>query len=308
MADGENTRTCELCGGSDVTLIYPGNIDGKVTDRFSQYAWYDDIYRCHGCGFVFQDKKYAGQEIGELVKAETYLDEDIGVLNLAEKHYQFDQLIGIMRRFTEIGGATLLDSGANTGVFLNRVRPQVGAVSGLEPSGEAAANARSEFGLDVQTALIGEADLAPDSVDIITMWDVIEHLYAPRDDLSKLLRTLKPGGKIFISTHDIESRLARISGARYPLLMYQHFFHFSPKTLGDLMRQVGFEIDGVEYFYKSWSVAYLVNLPEKTAPGSLFAKLVRGIAAPFLTWRWLRNARVTVPLREFFVIVGRKPE
>ncbi len=300
-------RVCELCGSNDTRLIYPGNIDGKVTDRFSQYAWYDDIYKCGACGFVFQDKKYAGADIGALIKAEKYLDEDIGVLNLEEKHHQFDQLIAIMQRFCDISDKNLMDAGANTGVFLHRVRPAVASVSGIEPSGEAAANARDEFGLDVQTALISEADVAPQSQDIVTMWDVIEHLYTPRDDLAALLQALRPGGMIFISTHDIESRFAKWCGRNYLMLMYQHFFHFSPRTLGRMMEDVGYDIVDVVYFRKSWSLAYIANLPEKKWPGSLFSRTVRALLSPLTNWEPTAKARITMPLREFFVIIGKKP-
>lgn len=307
MMDSPPLRKCACCGSSNVVLRFRGNIDGKVSDRFSQYAWYDDIYDCVDCGLVFQDQKLAGAEIGDLIRAEKYLDEEIGVLNVEEKHLQFDQMIDIMRRYGPLDGKALLDAGANTGVFLDRVRPLCGAVAGVEPSHEAAENARTQYGLDVQAALIGEATLVPDSVDVITMWDVIEHLYEPAADLRTLFGALRPGGRIFISTHDIESRFARWCGRNYLMLMYQHFFHFSPRTLGRMMRDAGYEIEDVVYFRKSWSLAYIANLPEKKWPGSGFARFVRGLADKVLISERARRARVVMPLREFFVIVARKP-
>lgn len=307
MTNVSSSRTCACCGSGNAVLQFRGNIDGKVTDRFSQYAWYDDIYRCADCGLVFQDQKLAGQEIGDLIRAEKYLDEQIGLLNIAEKHLQFDQLIGIMRQYTSLEGKSVLDAGANTGVFLDRIRSSCGAVSGVEPSNEAAENARAHYGLNVQSALISEAVLAPNSVDVITMWDVIEHLYDPVQDLRALHAALRPEGYIFISTHDIESRFARWCGRHYLMLMYQHFFHFSPKTLGRMMRDAGYEIEGVAYFRKSWSLAYIANLPEKKWPGSVFSRTVQWIADRVLVSEKARRARIVMPLREFFVIVGRKP-
>ena len=111
--------------------------------------------------------------------------------------------------------------------------------------------------------MITDVDLPDEKFDIITMFDVIEHLTDPMNDLKILNRKLKSGGKIFITTHDIETLLAKISGRHNLMFMYQHFFHFSPQTLSKMLEANEYKIVGFKRFSKSWSFEYLFHLVEK---------------------------------------------
>ncbi len=298
---------CPCYGKTVFDFAFAGNIGRKVEARFSQYAFYDDLYRCRSCGLLAQ-KQIDRATIVELLKAERYLDETIGKLNLAEKHCQFDILIDLIGRHASLAEARLLDVGANTGVFLKSVGAYTSRARGLEPSREAAQSGRETLGVDIENAVIGEANLPPASFDIITMFDVVEHLCAPESDLAVLRDALAPGGRLFITTHDIDTTYARLLGRHYPMLMYQHFFHFSPKTLGMLLERIGMRVVATHYFPKSWSVAYLAELPEKKWPGSLTSKLLSAMLAPLTASERLKRLRITWPLREFFLCVAERVE
>jgi 2-polyprenyl-3-methyl-5-hydroxy-6-metoxy-1,4-benzoquinol methylase len=299
---------CNLCGGTDFVALWPGNIAGRSTERFSQYAWYNDIHRCRHCGLVAQAPLHETRKIYELIAGEKYLDEAIGEMNLREKTVQFDQLIGFIRRHTDLAGKRLLDAGANTGVFIHTVTKLGVRADGIEPSSEACDVARRQFGLaTIQNAVIGKADLPRDAYDIVTLWDVIEHLVDPLGDLRALRDAVKPGGRIFISTHDIETGFAKLCGARNPMLMYQHFYHFSPATLSGMVRKAGFEPVAVHKFRKSWTVRYFLHLFEKSWPGSLAARAARGVLRRLEPDSALLGRRVSFPFREFFVLVAERP-
>lgn len=304
---GPPDGACNLCGATEYELWAPGNLGGRRPQRFSQYAWYDDVYRCRRCGLLAQRRRHDRREIIDLLKSELYLDEAIGPLNIAEKHEQFSTLISIMRGFGNLSGATVLDVGANTGVFLDCLRPLVGRVAGLEPSAEAAAEARSRSGLDVRDGVIADTKYPGGAFDIITMWDVVEHLYDPMGDLSRVRDWLRPGGRIFISTHDIGSLLARLSGSRYPMLMYQHFYHFTPATLGGMLSRAGYRVMGTRRFFKSWSCAYLFHLIEKKWPESRTARRIEAVLEPLVRVDAIGRRRIVMPLRDFFVMVAERP-
>lgn len=307
LQSGPPEGTCNLCGGRDHVLLIPGNLGDRRPARFSQYAWFDDIYRCRGCGLVAQHRRHDIDEIINLLRSELYLDEAIGPLNIVEKDVQFATLIEVMREFGDLAGASVFDVGANTGVFLNCLRPLVGQVAGLEPSAEAASEARSRFGLDVRQGVIADIPLPSAAFDIITMWDVVEHLYDPKGDVARLCHSLRPGGRLFVSTHDIGSLLARISGRRYPMLMYQHFYHFTPATLGRLLTDAGLRVLGTRYFFKSWSCAYLFHLIEKKWPESPVAKRIEAALAPLVRIDGIGRRRLVMPMRDFFVMAAERP-
>jgi 2-polyprenyl-3-methyl-5-hydroxy-6-metoxy-1,4-benzoquinol methylase len=306
MTEQEFPASCEVCGGSNFAFLYKGNIDRNIEQRFSQYAYYDDIYRCRDCGVLVQRQRHNDDTIVGLLKSEKYLDERIGELNLEEKHHQFRQLLGIIRNYSELKDARVLDVGANTGVFLDMVREFTPHVRGIEPSTEAAAAARERFGLDVQNGVIAELSADDASFDVITMFDVIEHLTHPSRDLAILHSKLRPGGRIYISTHDSGTLYARLWGSHYPMLMYQHFFHFSPKTLSRLMERQGFRVVACRHFAKSWSLVYFSELFEKKWPGTLFSKLARLALTPILALPGAKSRRLVWPIREFFILVAER--
>jgi ubiquinone/menaquinone biosynthesis C-methylase UbiE len=112
---------------------------------------------------------------------------------------------------------------------------------GVEPSTWAAEQARSR-GLNVITGTLAEAGLQENYFDVVTMWDVIEHLTDPAGEVRHIHRVLKPGGVFAIHTIDIESWFARLMGKRWPWLMEMHLYYFSPRTLGKLLERHGFTI------------------------------------------------------------------
>lgn|GEM_PF-1355318 len=298
---------CNLCDGDRFSLLFEGNIAHDTVDRFSQYAHYGDIYRCDSCGLVAQKLDHSVEEILENLKNEKYLDEKIGELNLAEKQHHFDMLIRYIREHRQLDGARVLDVGANTGVFLKRVKPLAGEIHGIEPSQEATQLAERECGAVVQNTAVADADLQDGSFDVITMWDVVEHLYDPKSDLDFLYSKLKPGGVLFITTHDVEELFARLTGRHYPMLMYQHFYHFSKRTLSAMLENAGYRVVGVQYHYKSWSLAYLHELLSKLWPENFAARSLGLLLTPFARLPGLRSLRITVPIRNFFIIAAEKP-
>jgi SAM-dependent methyltransferase len=303
--DGSPTE-CPACGARSFRLVFPGNIGRNVDDRFSQYAFYDDMFRCGGCGLLAQRQSKDTESIIRLLAAEKYLDETIGVLNLAEKNHQFSILIAMMRRHVSLAHKRVLDVGANTGVFLDLLKADTDYRCGIEPSKEAASAARERFGLNVQNAVIATARLPDQAFDVITMFDVVEHLTEPVSDFTNLRRTLKPGGRIFITTHDIDTLYARLLGKRYPMLMYQHFYHFSPETLAMLLRRAGLRVVATDRFFKSWSIAYLHELFGKKWPHSIVSKAIQLVSRPLLWSDHTRLMRVIWPIREFFMCVAER--
>jgi 2-polyprenyl-3-methyl-5-hydroxy-6-metoxy-1,4-benzoquinol methylase len=296
---------CNLCDSLDLKITLQGNIDISKLKRFSQYEFYGDIYKCQSCGFVAQKLEHDVETVIDKLQNEVYLDEEIGKLNIAEKYFQFDSLVKIMKKYCQLSNIKLLDAGANTGVFLNRIKNPTIVTHGIEPSKEAAKTAKKLFDIPVENAVIADSKIDDNTFDVITMWDVIEHLYDPKKDLSFLHDKLKVGGKIFISTHNIDDLCVKLMGPKYPLYMYQHFFHFSKRTLRMMLEKVGFQFLGVHSFCKSWTLGYIYQLMEKESltPGkSLFKK----IAKPLLTNKYLRSKYILLPVPHFFVIVATR--
>ena len=131
-------------------------------------------------------------------------------------------------------------------------------VTGLEPSQWAAGVARSR-GLNVHEGLLAENNLPPESFDLITVWDAIEHFGDPRAEVNHLAHLLKPGGLLALSTMDVESGFARLLGPRWPWFMRMHLYYFSPDTLRALLAQSQLEVARVRRHRRIVSARYLLE-------------------------------------------------
>ena len=85
----------------------------------------------------------------------------------------------------------------------------------LPPSPAIARHAIDHFGFEnVHIGTLDTAELEKGSFDLITMWDVVEHVPEPRDLLEQARELLKPGGLLVIETQNVNSRFARLLAIR----------------------------------------------------------------------------------------------
>lgn len=162
------------------------------------------------------------------------------------------------------GPGRLLDLGCGTGVFLDEARRAGWDVAGVEVSAYGVEEARRR-GLAVERATADEAELAPGSFDCVTLWDVIEHVGDPRRVLRVAAAALRPGGILALSTGDVTSLCARVSGAAWHLFtLPEHLFFFSPASLRLLMGQVGLRVVNVTREVNWVPLAYIVERLSKS--------------------------------------------
>jgi len=90
------------------------------------------------------------------------------------------------------------------------------------------------------------------------------------------------------------------------MLMYQHFFHYSPLSLTKLLEKSGFRIIGIHKIQKSWSVKYLHNLAIKLWPNSILVKLITRFTKYIPDDSSIGKLQITFPMKDFFVLVAVK--
>ncbi len=200
------------------------------------------IVECHNCGLVYTNPRPRRASIKhnyEIVEDPLYLEERHAREITFRKHLRkFEKFTG------PAAGRSLLDVGAYLGVFVEEAIASGWDAQGVEPSLWATQYAAGR-GLNVQRGTLEEIDLPSESLDAVTMWDVIEHVGDPLAELRHMYRILKPGGWIAIHTMDIDSIFARLMGARWPWLMEMHIYYFSRRTLADMIQKAGFQVKAV---------------------------------------------------------------
>jgi SAM-dependent methyltransferase len=140
----------------------------------------------------------------------------------------------------------LLDVGCGSGQFLDAMRRQPGwSVVGVDTSPTAVSTAREMLGLEVYLSDLNNAPLSPASFDVVTMWDVLEHLHDPVGALSKIKTLLKPDGVLLVRTPSLDSWDAALFGRCWAGLdPPRHLVVFSRYTLYYTLQQGGFKVIG----------------------------------------------------------------
>jgi SAM-dependent methyltransferase len=113
---------------------------------------------------------------------------------------------------------------------------------GIEMEESTAAKARARTGAEVFVGDAAQAPFPAGFFDVVTAFDVLEHVYDPREFLRKVMEWLKPGGIFHALVPNVASWEARLFGSYwFGLDLPRHLFHFSPQSLRKLMSVAGFE-------------------------------------------------------------------
>jgi SAM-dependent methyltransferase len=208
-----------------------------------------ELYRCPQCAFLFAPRA-AAANLQELYGAE-YFDEYPGGESYEEdetqRRYEARIRVALVQRYLRAG--RLYEVGAAAGHFLDEARSAGFEVSGIEPARPVAERARARFDVDVQPGFVEQADLAPESFDVVCAWHVLEHLAGPRAALETLRTALRPGGHLLLEVPNVESVYARRRGESWFHLDPQHHVgHYAPRSLQTLLERSGLDVLGLETF------------------------------------------------------------
>lgn len=203
-----------------------------------------ELWRCWRCGCAVT----AGEPVSELHEQGAYRPGRPRLHRAASPLLRaFDS-----RRLSLLGrvappGARVLDAGAGQGRFVVRARAAGYEASGIDPF-RRPAGISSEAAITVVPASIEEASIAPQSLDAVTLWHVLEHLEDPGAALERIAGWLAPGGGLVVGVPNLASFQARVGGERwYHLDVPRHRSHFTPAGLTQLLHHTGFQVVAIEH-------------------------------------------------------------
>jgi 2-polyprenyl-3-methyl-5-hydroxy-6-metoxy-1,4-benzoquinol methylase len=139
-------------------------------------------------------------------------------------------------------GKALVDIGTGTGFFAAHMQGAGWQVKAFEPSSDARAIARKVHGLDVHD-VDKLFELKPDSVDVVTMWHVLEHVHDPNAYIELIYNSLRAGGVALIALPNYTSHDSRLYGSDWGAWdVPRHLWHFSPFAVNQLLTRHGFRM------------------------------------------------------------------
>jgi 2-polyprenyl-3-methyl-5-hydroxy-6-metoxy-1,4-benzoquinol methylase len=139
----------------------------------------------------------------------------------------------------------ILDFGCGAGFFLEEARARGWEAHGTEFSGLALELARSKE-LPVLEAPVTADAFPAGHFDVITAFEVFEHVEDPRGQAALIARWLRPGGLLYCTTPNFASLSRRLLGSRWNVIDYpEHLCYFTPATLRSWLGGSGFRTESV---------------------------------------------------------------
>lgn len=261
----EQPRQCPACRSAGVRAAF-----GK--DGYT-------VLRCPHCGLRFCADQLDMRDLAPLYDEpyftgggpgyEDYVGQERTHRRQARRYLGYLHSLGI-------APGRLLDVGCAAGFFLDEARRAGWTVQGCDVSPYATELARDRLHLDVQCAGFLEADLPNGAFDVVTAFNVFEHLPDPRAAVDRLARLVRPGGYVVLETWNADSLVARLFGAAWHQYSLPYVpFYYTPDALARLFRVERWRFARLGWWAKWISLERAAAVLAYNAPTPAIGRLAR---------------------------------
>jgi SAM-dependent methyltransferase len=230
--------TCNLCGEDDYKVVYGAGV-----------AQINRVVACKSCGLMYANPR--AQEEAHVLLRDS--DPDFVFDELTKRNRQRLEKEALQVRDYEVTRAylatifpnrgRLLEVGSGLGYLLQYFRKDGWDTLGVEPNAGYCRYAISELGLQVIPKILPEAGVAHESMDVVLMMHVIEHVSNPVETLRDVHLVLKPGGLFVMETPRYDTMMFKLMRKRERSLSCDgHIYFFTSESLRRLSQRAGFDV------------------------------------------------------------------
>jgi SAM-dependent methyltransferase len=271
-------RVCPGCRSADSRPFAAANVDAEALNSFAfasrkppEYMHYA-LRVCRVCDLLYASP-CPRREALEAAYHDAAFDASDESHFAALTYGGFLPQIGA--QLTDRRGA--LDIGTGDGAFLQQLLDHgFSDVVGVEPSAAPTRAAHPRVASLIRHAPFRATDFAQGSLQLVTCFQTIEHVYDPLALCRETFELLRPGGALFIVCHNRRAFSARAMGFKSPIFDVEHLQLFSPRSMEALLTRAGFsrvELHRIVNRYPLNYLARLFPLPGRVKPHAL--KLLR---------------------------------
>lgn len=257
MHANEEYVPCNLCGSSKYRiLIRPTITDldpATVMSAAGGVRGTQQIVQCADCGLVYVNPRLRADAV---VSAYAQAQDPLYIQGGAGRVRTFARCARWVERWRRPPGR-LLDVGCAAGFFVQAARDRGWEACGIEPCAWLVEWGRSHVTPHLQCTTLAAARFPDATFDVVTMWDVLEHVPDPLAELQECARVLKPGGLLVINFPDFGSLSARVTGRHWWFLLSNHLYYFTRPVMRAYLARAGFRVAA---FRRHWQVLPLGHL------------------------------------------------
>ncbi len=214
---------CIICESSRIT-------------PFRDYYQRCGLVECADCGFVFMEKIPTAEELNRHYSRYSYEGEEtISPLTIKRYHELLDEF----EPYRKTG--RLLDVGCGRGWFLQEAKKKGWEVFGTEYS-ETAVDLCRSHNIEMYCGALKKGLFPDQHFDIVTSFEVIEHINNPNEDLALISQFIRKGGLFYCTTPNFNSAMRYYLKTDYNVINYpEHLSYYTRKTLKFAIEKHGFK-------------------------------------------------------------------
>lgn len=256
----EIEESCFICGARNWKPLY------QTRDFLHDIEGMFWLLECANCKLVTIHPRLSNDKLDKYYP-DDYIAYPSAIEDETKWHKRADRQRGVRRRcdfsIQESGKSTgtILDIGSATGIYLKAMQDKGWEAIGLEPSEYAANYAQKHLNLNIIHGYLKEDTFQANQFDLVTLWDVFEHLPNPEETLQIIRKILKPGGVLLLTLPNSKSwdrHFFKNAWAGWDAP--RHFFIYNEECLTKLLAKHGFVFKRLKSFTnRHGSMVYSVN-------------------------------------------------
>lgn len=239
--------TCNFCGSDQTEMVNHG------PDLLLNQPGDFHLVRCQKCHLIYQNPQLTRTELmahypDNYEPYERGVNEKLTQWQKLNRRHEMSRRCQRIQRYFPTPGR-VLDVGCSTGLFLVAMRDLGWQVEGVELSEFAANYCRTEHQLTVHTGMLEDVPFSANSFEVVTLWDVLEHVLDPKATIQNVAHILKPNGLFVASLPNPEAYEARLFKDKWVGWDRPRHLHiFSQEVIQKYLEAAGFELVTIESF------------------------------------------------------------
>lgn len=253
---------CNLCGANDYKIVFEDRYGNETATSLAEKfkssgdeTLIDQVVKCNHCGLIYVNPRIKSELI---LNGYSEGSDEAFVSQAKARERTFERCLNIIEKYTKKKKGKILDIGTANGSFLYVAKKRGWEVDGIEPNKWLCEWAKKNYGIEIKSMTLLEQTYPNETFDVITLWDVLEHVDNPLKVLSECQRIIKKDGILIVNYPDIGSWIARIMGRKWFFLLSVHLFYFTPKTIKKMLKKTSFDIIKTKPHFQSLELGYLI--------------------------------------------------
>jgi len=223
------------------------------------------ICECLNCGLSYTMPRPNKEKIGEYYKSEEYYSHQENKKGFIPRLYESVKKVNLKHKYNlatqGLNVGKMLDIGCGVGDFLHTAEEHGWTCTGVEPSEDAKAIAKTK----TKANIINSEDMEkiPDATfDLITMWHVLEHIDDLKWQIEQLHRLTKTKGRIVIAVPNYKSYDAQYYKELWAAYdVPRHLSHFNKNVLTKIFKSKNLELVRTDKLI--WDAYYISYMSEQ---------------------------------------------